>query len=279
MSHYLIYNGQLLRNDKPLLTADNRGFRYGDGLFETLRVTNGNIKLAQYHFERLFNGLHLLQFELPPFFNSQYLSDQIKLLCNKNGHSSARIRLAVFRGNGGVFDPENHFPNTIIQSISLPDEGFMLNENGLVTGIYSTATKNADVFANLKSNNYLPYTMAALYSKQQQWNEALLLNNAGRICDATIANVFIVKKDKIFTPALTEGCVAGVMRRWLIEQLPSAGYVIEKTQITVGDILQADEMFLTNAIKGIRWVQQCDKSKYNNRIVKAIYNDLLKNQP
>jgi branched-chain amino acid aminotransferase len=279
MSHYLIYNGELLRNDKPLLTADNRGFRYGDGLFETLRVTGSNIRLAAYHFERLFNGLQLLQFELPSFFKPQYLSDQIELLCDKNGHASARIRLAVFRGNGDVFDPENHFPNTIIQSMPLADERFMLNENGLVTGIYSTATKNADVFANLKSNNYLPYTMAALYSKQQQWNEALLLNNAGRICDATIANVFIVKNDKISTPALGEGCVGGVMRRWLIEQLPLAGYVIEERQITVDDILQADEIFLTNAIKGVRWVQQCDKSKYNNRIAKAIYNDLLKNQP
>lgn len=278
MSHYLIYNGELLRNDKPLLTADNRGFRYGDGLFETLRVTGGSIRLAAYHFERLFKGLQLLQFELPSFFKPQYLSDQVELLCRKNSHTSARVRLAVFRGSGGVFDPENHFPNTIIQSMPLPDARFVLNENGLVMGIYSTATKNADVFANLKSSNYLPYTMAALYSKQQQWNEALLLNNAGRICDATIANVFIIKKGKIFTPALAEGCVAGVMRRWLIEQLPSAGYVIEERQITVDDLLQADEMFLTNAIKGIRWVQQCDESKYDNRIVKTIYNDLLKNQ-
>jgi branched-chain amino acid aminotransferase len=277
MNQYLSYNGELLRDDKPLLRADNRGLRYGDGLFETIRFYEGQIHLQDYHFERLFSGLELLQFELPSYFGTSYLAAQILRLCQKNNHPNARVRLMVVRGNGGLFDPENHFPNCIIQSMPLTAGGFSLNENGLTTGVYPGALKSMDTFANLKSNNYLPYIMAALYARQQQWNEALLQNSAGRICDATIANLFIIKKDKLYTPALSEGCVAGVMRRWIIEKLLLNGYHVEQSTITAGNVTEADEMFFTNSIQGIRWVQQCDKTTYTNRMVNIIYNELLKN--
>jgi branched-chain amino acid aminotransferase len=277
MNQYLSYNGELLKDDKPLLRADNRGLRYGDGLFETIRFYKGQICLQDYHFERLFKGLELLQFELPSYFGASHLATQILHLCQKNNHPNARVRLMVFRGNGGLFDPENHLPNCIIQSMPLTTGAFSLNESGLMTGVYPGVHKSMDTFANLKSNNYLPYIMAALYARQQQWNEALLQNSAGRICDATIANLFIVKRNKLYTPALSEGCVAGVMRRWIIEKLQLSGYDIEESTITIDDLTEADEMFFTNSIQGIRWVQQCDKTTYTNQIVNIIYDELLKN--
>ena len=132
MNQYLFYNGQILNNDKPLITADNRGFKYGDGLFETMKLMDGNIRLGNYHFERLFTGLQLLQFDLPSYFTVEYLTKLITELCNKNQHTIARIRLTVFRGNGGLYDPENHFPNCIIQSWPLQNANLQLNENGLV---------------------------------------------------------------------------------------------------------------------------------------------------
>lgn len=277
MSHYLLYDGQPLKNDEPLLGADNRGLRYGDGLFETMKAIDGSVHLEQYHFERLFYGLEVLRFELPSYFTPKYLADQVKALCQKNNHNVARIRLAIVRGNGGVYDPENHFPHCIIQSLPLPEAGFKLNDNGLVTGIYTGTRKSIDILSNLKTNNYLPYTMAALHAKAQKWNEALLLNTTGRICDATIANVFVIRKDKIYTPALAEGCVAGVMRRWLIENLIKSGYTVEESGIGMSTIADADEIFLANSIQGIRWVQQCGETRYSNKLATLIYSSLLKN--
>jgi branched-chain amino acid aminotransferase len=276
MSDFLLHNGIFHKNSAPLVAADNRGLRYGDGLFETLKCINGKIQLADWHFERLFHGLQLLEFELPAYFNQENIAGQVVALCKKNQHSTARVRINVFRGNGGLYDAENHFPDCIIQSWHLPGAGFQLNENGLVAGIYPDARKTMDKFSNLKSNNYLPYTMAALHAKKQKWNDAFLLNAADRICDATIANIFIIKNEIIYTCPLQEGCVAGIIRRFLLEYLPAHGLSFQEKRITVDDLLAADEVFLTNSIKGIRWVSHCGGAFYSNHLTKIIFGKLLK---
>ena len=277
MNNFLLYNGHFYKNEEPLINADNRGLRYGDGLFETFRVVNGVIHLADLHFERLFKGLESLQFVCPVHFTAEQLAKQVASLCKKNGHlAAARVRITIVRGSGGVYDPENHLPNCIIQSWALPSSEFELNENGLVTGIYYDAHKQMDAFSNLKSNNYLPYTMAALHAKKQRWNEVFVLNAAKRICDASIGNVFIVKNQTIYTCPLSEGCVAGVMRQWLLQNLPVNGFSLQEKEISIDDVLSADEVFVTNVIRGMRWVQACASSSYTNRFSIQIFNALFK---
>ena len=276
---YASYNGNLCDNDEPIIRADNRGFKYGDGLFETLRFVNGKVHLMDLHMDRLFKGLQLLEFELPEepeAFTPAYIQESINILCRKNGHKVARVRITVFRGDGGLYDPEDHFPNCIIQSWPLPEAGFQLNENGLVTGFYLHARKTMDMFSNLKNNNYLPYVMAALQATKQGWDDAFLLNTNGGVCDATIANIFIIKDETIYTCPLEEGCVAGVMRRFLIDTLPAHGFRVIEKNLSQEDVLAADEIFLTNAIKGIRWVERCGESSYTNRLSTAIFNKLLR---
>ncbi len=276
MSDYLLYNDRFFSNDEPLVPADNRGLRYGDGLFETLKFSGNEILMKDWHMERLFRGMDLLQFECPALFTPEKLANLVAALCKKNKHQTARVRINIFRGNGGLYDPENHFPHCIIQSWSLPGKDFELNENGLVAGIYTAAKKSVDAFSHLKSNNYLPYAMAALHAKKQQWNEAFLLNTAGRICDATIANIFIIKNETIYTPSLQEGCVEGIMRRFLLENLPLHGFRVQEAGITREDLLAADEVFVSNAIRGLRWVKECGPSTYTNRLTTQIFARLLK---
>lgn len=225
--------------------------------------------------ERLFRGLQLLYFDLPSYFTASWIIKQVTNLCDKNQHSVARVRLTLFRGDGGVFDTENHFPNCIIQTWPLLKPGFELNENGLVVGIYNDAQKSPDIFSNIKTNNYLPYLLAAVEAKKQRWNEALVLNTRQKICDAITANVFIVKKNIVYTPPLTEGCIAGTIRRFLLEQMPVAGFDTRETALTINDIHEADEIFLTNAIQGIRWVQRCGNTGYGKGLTTTIYNKLL----
>ncbi|MFT3936390.1 MAG: aminotransferase class IV [Chitinophagaceae bacterium] len=276
MSHFLLYNGSFYKNDEPLIGADNRGLRYGDGVFETLCCINGKIRFENLHFDRLLEGLQLLGFELPGYLTRSFIADQVNKLCLKNHHSYARVRINIFRGNGGLYDAENHFPNYIIQSWKLADKAFSLNENGLAAGIYRDAAKTMDRFSNLKTNNFLPYSMAALYAKSQQWNEAFVLNSNGRICDATIANVFLVKNTIISTPALSEGCIAGVMRRFLLEELQKGGTPVKEEPITEAALLDADEVFLTNSVKGIRWVQSSGDKMFTSKVTQELFNSLLK---
>ncbi len=272
----LNYNGKLYRSDKLLISPSNRSFRYGDGFFETMKMINGKIVLSNFHFERLFSSLELLQFERPDYFTAAYLQEQITKLAEKNKHAKlTRIRLMIFRGNGGLYDLENLFPNYIIQTSEYDEAYNQFNENGFVIDIFKDARKACDKYSHIKSNNYLPYVMAALWTKKNNLNDALILNPYDLIADATIANVFILKEGIVKTPALSEGCVNGVMRRYLLQCMQNEGMQIEETQITTDDLLTASEVFLTNAAYGIRWVKQCGESEYHNQFALELYKKFI----
>ena len=273
---YFCYNEKYFRQGEAVISADNRSFRFGDGVFETMKMVDENIPLCNYHFERLFSSLQLLKFETPDYFTAAYLSEQIKNLALKNDHTKfSRIRLNVFRGDGGLYDLENNRPNYIIQTWELNEKAAALNEEGLITGIYTKAKKTCDIFSNIKSNSYLPCLMGALWAKENKLNDAVLLNNHNRIADATIANIFLVKNGIIKTPALKEGCVSGVMRRYLLNWLQNKNISFEEKAVRIKELKEADELFLTNAVQGIRWIKQCGDNNYSCNFTEYLYTECL----
>lgn len=274
MVEHFFYNDKFYPAGTPVISSGNRSLRYGDGLFETMKFLKGKLLNKEFHFERLFKGLIILNFEIPKTLNAEFFEKNIHKLLIKNKHEkAARVRLMAFRGDGGIFDPENLFPNIIIESWAI-SEKILLNENGLVIDVFPDAKKSCDIFSNLKSNNYLPYAMAGLYAKKNKLNDSIILNCFDRICDSAIANIFIIDKDKIYTPALEEGCVDGVMRRWLIEKFQSTELKIIETKLSINDVLKAEEVFLTNSIFHVRWVKSFRDKNYSNKKIKEIYNHL-----
>ena len=268
-------NGKLLPADKPVLMADNKGYRYGDGLFETMKMIEGKIILEDFHFERLFAGIKLLKFKVPSLFRASKLRAEISALCKKNKCSAlARIRLSVFRGNGGLYD-ENRPLQWLTECWPIDKSVNRINKNGLVIDIFPGLQKTCDTFSNLKSANFLPYAMAAQYAKQHKLNDCLVCNTKGQIADATIANIFLVKNRLVITPALTEGCVNGVMRRYLIEKLSSSNFEVREGVVTKNDLETFDEVFLTNAINGMKWVKQFRDKKYSHTQSLKIYEDFI----
>ena len=204
------------------------------------------------------------------------MKGQIIELAKKNYHEKlARVRLTIFRGDGSLYDAENHFPNYLIQTWALDPVYNELNENGLVIGVYKDARKVCDRFSHIKSNNYLSYAMAALWAKKNKLNDALLLNPYGKIADTSVANIFIVKNGAVKTPALTDGCINGVMRKYLLKCLREENVPLDETQISVEDILQASEIFLTNAAYGIRWVRRCGDANYRLQLAAGLYKKFV----
>lgn len=249
------FNGKLLPAHEPVVAAQNRGLRYGDGVFETMKLVEGRLLHAGLHFERLFNGLTQLGFEWPRFFTAENLALQTIELAEKNGHcAAARVRLMVVRGEGGLYDATSDAPNWIIETMPAPAGVFDLNSNGLALGVFEAARKTADTFSALKTNNFLPYITAALHAKKQRWNDALVLNAWGRVADSTIANIWWQEGEQLFTPPLSEGPVAGTVRRRLLERLPQFGWATNEVPIDPERLMNADAMFLTNAMFGLRWV-------------------------
>lgn len=270
---YFNYNGKILAENKPVIGAGSRALRYGDGLFETIKSNNGELVFAADHFERLWSGLQSLHFSIPVHLTPALLEKEITGLLKKNRHNKlARIRLSLLRGNGGLFDDISHQPDYLIQTWALPDNAGQWNSNGLIMGIYRDARKSCDPLSNIKHNNFLPYLMAALHAKEQKWNDAVVLNDAGRICDSSIANIYTVKDETVFTPSLAEGCIAGVMRKNLLKQLAGNGIAFREKAITMDELLSADEVFLTNSIFSLRWVQAIGETVYSNSFTQKIYS-------
>jgi branched-chain amino acid aminotransferase len=219
------------------------------------------ILLEEFHFDRLFSSLGLLKIIVPGNFNRALFAQKILELCGLNKCiDSARVRLAVYR------EDENK-AGFVFEANSLDKGVNELNKEGWTINIYPLARKSCDAFANLKSANYLPYLMADLYAKETGCNEAIVLNTENKLCDASKANIFFLVKDEIYTPALHQGCVNGVKRRYIIEELKKEGIVIHQRAIDESLLLEADEVFITNAINDIRWVKTFRNKTYTNSFV------------
>lgn len=273
---YFNCNGKLFTEGSLVVGANSRALRYGDGLFETIKMQDGELVLEDEHFARLWKGMVVLQFDISKHFTSGKLQKEIGVLVKKNNHeNNARIRLHVYRGDGGLYDAKNNTPNYIIQSWALPEEAGQWNSNGLVAGMYAEARKACDILSNLKHSNYLAYVLGALKAKNEKWNDAVMLNTFGRICDTTIANIFLINGEVISTPALKEGCVAGIMRKKIIQELITLRWNIVENEISINELLNADEVFFTNSIYNIRWVQRIDDKVYTNTTTQKIYAAII----
>jgi len=277
MPGFFMFNGKYFPNATAVIGPDNRSFRYGDGIFETLRVAWGKIPLGKYHFNRCFHGMNVMGFDIPALFTAENLEKNILDLCKKNNHlESARVRINFFRGDGGLYDPESHRLNYIIQTWALPENYKEINNNGLALTAYPLGRKSRDPLSNLKSNSALIYVLAAKFAKEQKCNEALVLNDAHNVADATIANIFWIKDGEIFTNPLSEGIVAGVMRQYIIDTLLREGITVTERPVNTDQILFADEIFTTNALYGIRWVGSFGEKKFGMERTSRLYHDLIK---
>lgn len=279
MEYSLNYNGNILSSDQPLFTAANRAFRYGDAIFETIRMMHGEILYFDHHLDRLKKGMELLGMEAHPDLTMHHLYLSIRHLDQVNQlKGNARIRLEVFRNDGGLYTPQSNSVSYLIEALPLLYSEYALNETGLKVDIYDEIKKPVSRLSNLKSSNALYYVMAGLHKRKIGIDDCFVLNTDDRIADAISSNVFIVKGKQVSTPALEEACVAGVMRSVIIETLQEGGESVEEGPITLNDLLHADEVFLTDVIHGIRWVGAFRNKRYFNTRSRQILNQISERQ-
>lgn len=259
---YIYLNGTYLPNNTPILTAANRAFRYGDAVFESIALFQQQIPLWALHYERLIVACQILHLALPQHYTADFLAQQIIALAQKNQLSNARIRLTAYRADGGWYAPAGDQAQLLIESTATDKNSFTENNEVYSIGICTEITKSFSALSHLKTAAALPYVLAARYAQQQGWHDALLLNERGEVVEATAANIWLIKNDCAFTPPLTSGCIAGVMRRYLLSHLTDIGLCpVEKTLLT-DDLWQADELWLSNATQGIRRIARCDEQQY-----------------
>jgi len=260
-------NGEIFGSKKKIFDVSNRAFLYGDALFETIRMFDGKVPFLNHHIKRLKNGLSFFKYRIPKNYTAKFFQKEIKKIAGGN----ARIRLTVFRNSGGLYTPQDLNSQFLITASPLSKSKFHLNKKGLNIGLFDDFELPCSAFSHLKTTNSLPYIMAGIYKKEQNLSDCILLNEKGRIAEASSSNVFLFKNNEIITPSLSEGCISGTLRQSLIDIAKVEKLKIHEIPVTLSALQQADEVWLTNAIQGIRWVQSFDNQYfYTNTKAKAL---------
>ena len=274
MEHFIHHNGYISANSSPL-TLCNRSFRYGDGLFESIRIVNHRPQFLKEHLKRLHTGMQILKMQPPAFLNEPYLENAIQELARKNKvGAGARVRLTIYRNDGGLYTPDTNEISYIIEVDPLSEADYTLNNKGYTIDLYSEFKKQPHVLSNIKSANSLLYVMASIHKKQQSLDECLILNDKHYIIEGISSNIFAVKNGVLYTPPVADGCVDGVMRRKIIEIAQINRIAVHEISIMQNVLLGADELFLTNAVHGIRWIVAYRQKRYFNNTSKKLIEKL-----
>lgn len=277
--YMLIYNGKFYPSNNFLVKFNNRAMLYGDSIFETIFASGSNIHFFSDHIERLIEGMNTLEYKIPEKFEiypNKLLKEINKLLIKNKLFAGAKIRITVFREQGGLYTPDTNEVNYIITAEKTQNSRYELNEKGFTIGVFDKIKKPINIFSKYKTANNLIYILAGKFSKENNFDECLILNSEKRITETVSSNLFYKKNDVIYTPALSEGCISGVLRKNVIKQAKLAGTDVNETQIEIRDLLNADEVFLTNSITGVRWVLAYENKRYYNNFSKRIIDELNK---
>ena len=261
----IIFNQQILRKEEFQISIANRAFLYGDGLFESVKIINGKPFNLDAHLKRLFSASLLLHLEINVSRND--FQDDIELLIRENKiKKGGNLKILVFREEGGKYLPENNQASSLIMSETSDKNSFSLNKKGLELGLFKTQLKPMNKLSNYKTISALQSVMCSLDARQKGKDDCLMFNTENRIIESANSNIFYVKNNIIFTPQLREGCVDGTMRNCILN-LKDLDYKIVENEVKIGDILEAEEVFLTNAIQGVRWVSHVKEQQFTEEKV------------
>jgi branched-subunit amino acid aminotransferase/4-amino-4-deoxychorismate lyase len=279
---YISYNGKIIHKDELKLGLNNRSFQYGDGLFETMYASGNKIQFFYDHMDRLIRNMKVLKMEIPVRFSidTMGLQNEISKILNKNKlFKGARIRMTVFREAGGLYSPTSNEVEYIIESSPLTSTIYELNTKGLLIDIYDEQLKPINNLASLKLTSSIFFVLAGIFKKENNLDECLIINTKGNIIEGISSNLFLVKENVVTTPSLREGCLPGIMRQKVTELARKQGLIVQDEQvIKIQDIMAADEIFFTNAVRGIQWAVGFKQRRYYNKVAKTLSDALNQQQ-
>lgn len=272
---FLNVNGEIKPASHAVIHADNRSFRYGDGIFETIRFANGKIQFLESHIRRMKESMGILKMDFPENYTEDFFRSEIMKLVQQNKvEKGARIRLTVYRREGGYYMPLFDEPDFLIECESIEQANYNLNTKGLNIEIFSEYKKAINRLSNIKSNNSLLYILASVYKKQNDFDDCIILNQNLSIIESITSNIFAVKNGVLYTPPISEGCVDGVMRRQVIQVARNNRISVFEVPLQMNVLLNSNELLLTNTISGVRWVGAYKAKKFGNDMARALVEKL-----
>ena len=275
-------NGAVIPNKGATIAAGNRSYLYGDGLFESIRVMNGKPINMVNHFNRMVEGAKAIKMRFPTFFTVEFFEDKVKeLIAISDIKEGGKCRISLDRALGGTYIPETNEISYFIEVYPYESNYFELNSKGYEVDIYREIKKQKNFLSNFKTKNGLLYVMAAIAAKEKGLDDYLLINEKDAVIESSNSNLFVVSNGVLYTPSLEDGCLAGTMRMQVINIALTHGIKVYECAILPQNLLAADEIFLTNAIRGIVWVGGYRTKRYFNtlgRKIQSFLNDYWENQ-
>lgn len=268
----LNYNGELIDNKDFAISENNRAFKYGDAIFETVRVFNENVVFWEDHYFRIMASMRMLRMEIPLKFTLEFLEHEIlKAIPNQLENNNLRARLSIYRKDGGLYTPKT---NEVDYLIEVSENNYQTKELYRID-LFKDFYNYSGLLSTIKTTNRMLNTLASIYMQENDLDNCVLLNEKKGIVEATNANIFVVKGTEIKTPALEEGCIKGVIRKKVIEILEkNTDFTLVETSISPFEMQKADEIFLTNSIIGIQPVTNYRKKDFKTEIGEKISANL-----
>lgn len=265
------FNGALVSEDTNVL-ASNRGFLYGDAVFETVKVVNGKILFLEDHYFRLMSSMRVIRMEIPMDFTMEFLENQIlDLVNNRDLSASARARITVYRNEGGFYLPQNSTVSFLIHASPLLSQAYFIDDADYEVDIFKDFYVSKQLLSSIKTTNRLVNVTASVYANENGLDNCLLLNDDKNVIEAIQGNVFMLKGNRLLTPAVSDGCLNGVMRKQILAIAKKIEDIeVCEDSISPFDLQKADELFVTNVIKGVQPISKYRKKEYPFEFAKKI---------
>ncbi len=261
------FNGNIIDDSIKVFKVSNRNFRYGDGIFETIKVLGKTIHFLEEHYLRLTSSMRLLNMEIPIIFSIEFFKSEILKIINVKSFESSRVRFTVYRTDGGLYLPKSNKIEYVIEV----DELNPSNRKNCKIDIFRDFYINQDLLSTIKTSNKIINVLASIFASENNFDNCVLINRNNNIVEAMNGNVFVVNNKLIKTPPLSEGCIDGIIRKKLLEILKKqTEYILAETEIHSLKLENADEVFITNSIIGIQAVSNYKNYKYNNLVSKKL---------
>jgi branched-chain amino acid aminotransferase len=275
------FNGSIVSNDTNILTR-NRSFLYGDAVFETVKIMDSKILFLEDHYFRLMSSMRVIRMEIPMNFTMEYFEEQILAIAkSKNMVISSRARITVYRNDGGYYLPQDNTVSFLISVESLDTALYSISQKEYIVDLYTDFYVTKQLLSAIKTTNKIINITASIFANENGLDNCLLLNDSKNVIEALQGNLFMLKGNTLITPPISEGCLNGVMRKQILALARKIGNLeVVEDVISPFDLQKADELFITNVIKGIQPITKYRKKEFTTDLASKLVqklNETLRN--
>lgn len=261
-------NGNLENKEQAHLSLNNRGYHYGDAVFETIKVVHGEILYLEDHYFRLMSSMRILRMEIPMQLTLEFFESEIKKTISASSFSDVvRVKFSVHRVEGGLYLPKVNTVEYMITLKPIEDELYVNQEQDYIVDLYKDYFIAPNLLSTVKTTNRVVNVLGSIYAKENDYHNCLLLNTNKHVIEALNGNLFLVKGNVVKTPPLSDGCIKGIMRKQIIEAVNKIeDYILEEASISPFELQKADELFITNTIIGIQPIMKYRKKSFKRKV-------------